>query len=126
MSKKPKKKSGASIAPDPGGTGQTRSGLLPSAMLDPISGETIGRTSGGSAWGTEEFLASGRRMAGWDDEDEDVRRAEEVQRQEVRRQEEEKSRRNTPTASNLGADKPVLASSRGTTPVSGEHPLTLS
>ena len=113
MSKKPKKKSGASIAPDPGGTGQTRSSLLPSAMIDPITGEMIGRASGGPAWGTEEFLARERRFPGWDDEDEDVRRAE-----EVRRQEEERSQRNTPTASNLGADKPVLASSRGTTPAS--------
>ena len=92
MSKKPKKKSGASMAPDPGGTGHAQGRLLPSLMLDPITGETIGRTSEGPAWGTEEFLASGRRMAGWDDEDEDVRRAE-----EVRRQEEERSLRNTPT-----------------------------
>ena len=67
------------------------SSLLPSAMLNPISGETIGRTSDGPAWGTEEFLASGRRMAGWDDEDEDVRRAEEVQRQEEERRGREKS-----------------------------------
>ena len=79
------------------------SGLLPSAMLDPISWEMIDMASGGPAWGTEEFLARERRFPGWEDDDEDVRRAE-----EVRRQEEEKSQRNTPTASNLGADKLFL------------------
>ena len=64
--------------------------LLPSVMVDQITGEMIGTVSEGPVWSTEEFLARERRFPGWDDDDEDMRRAEEVQRQE-----REQSERNT-------------------------------
>ena len=82
MSKKPKKNSGAQKPPGGGGRA-SGPGLLPAAaIIDPISGEVMGRAQEGPEWGTEAFRRQQSVVAGWDD-DEDVREAERVGREEV-------------------------------------------